>query len=525
MRQNSNFALHNCPLSSFGLIGGFLCKEVINIKCLKQLASLLSVCVFCVGFIEEAKIDLCSAESSNSFPSYFADSSITPSDYAPYITAIKENQSLLDSGLDTVYVCFGNINNQGVYTFLINPLYSDDFTRYNRSMSVYYGTYSGNAHITLQNIDDYNFTFTTINSLPSSASGGADRNAVIYNSSDSQLYQVSAAYDNNGISYNYSSVIRYIAKIELIPQFDPILSPILDYPYNLDIQSQGFTEWLINTEKYKEIKSSMIANHVSPFVELFNQYGGSLTFFRKYVKQYFDLIHIGDGVSDYGVILKKTRELYQEYLRLKSDTVGSHLAPRVSSTIEPETNDNNQTLITNTVNDTEIEKILRDILRTLLSFPSTWYDMHQQLMQKLDELQLTTNIVNDGGSNDLDVLFNYDQEEFESDWNSFEDAVNDEVNSKTALVDNINNRSVMPEKMLSDQNSFSLTVPLIDGYTVSQDGTSYTTSINNYTFDISQHPEFDAVFKKIKRFSGIILIIAYLVSLRFRIPRIVRGES
>lgn len=467
----------------------------------------------------------CNAEASTSFPSYYADSSITPSDYAPYVTAIRGNQALLGSGLESVYICFGDITNNGVYTFLINPLYSDDFVKYQRSMSVYYGTYSGNATIALSNIDDYSFTFTTIHSLPDTVSGSGDRNGVIYNSSNNTPYIVSACNDHNGINYNYSATIKYIAKIELIPQFDPILSPLLDYPYNLDIQSQGFTEWLINTQKYKEIVSAMIANHVSPFVELFNQYGGSLTFFRKYVKQYFDLLHIGDCVSDYGVILKKTRELYQEYLRLKNDTVGNHLAPRVSSTIEPETNDNNQTLITNTVNDTEIEKILRDILRTLLSFPSTWYDMHQQLIQKLDELQLTTNIVNDGGSNDLDVLFNYDQDKFNSDWNSFEDAVSNEVDSKTALVDSINDRSFMPEKMLSDQNSFSLTVPFIDGYTVSQDGTSYTTSINNYTLDMSEYPTFDSVFKKIKRFIGIIMIIAYLVSLRFRIPRIVRGES
>ena len=488
---------------------------------------MLCLCSLCSGLLPcLLPVYDVSAATVGSFPDSFVDSSVTAQTYEPYMTAIRQNQSLMNSEYDSLYVCFGSIDsNQRAYTFIFSPEYADEFVKYNRSMVVYYGTYAGNDNVAADNLDDYVFTFTSIDSLPVSVSGGVDRNSVVANSSNTSPYVVGASYDNNGISYNYSTQIKYIEKIQLVPEFDPILSPILDYPYNLNIQSQGFTEWLINTQKYKEIYTSMIANHVSPFVDLFSQYGGSLTFFRKYVKQYFDLIHIGDGISDYGVILKKTRDLYQEYLKLKNDTVGNHLAPRVSSTIEPETNDYNQTLITNTGNDSEVEKILRDILRTLLSFPSTWYDLHQQLMHKLDELQLTTNIVNDGGSNDLDLLFDYDEAEFSSDWNSFEDAVNDEVNSKTALVDSINSRSVMPENMLSDQDSFSLTVPLINGYNVSRDGSRYTTSIGNYTFDISQHPEFDAVFKKIKRFSGIILIIAYLVSLRFRIPRIVRGES
>lgn len=484
-----------------------------------------SSCALALFSSVASQIDTCEAIASQELPVYYCDVNYLPEDYAPYITAIRQNESLIQSGLDSVYVCLGNITNGSVYAFILDSLYSDEFVKSGRTVSLYYGSSAGNATIPLSDMDDYEFTFTTMSELPSSITSGTERNCVVYNASDSQPFQTSAAYHTSYTNFVYATPIRYIAKIELVPQFDPILSPLLDYPYNLDIQTQGFTEWLINTQKYREIQSAMIANHVSPFVELFNQYGGSLTFFRKYVKQYFDLIHIGDGVSDYGVILKKTRELYQEYLRLKNDTVGNHLIPRVSSTIEPDTNDSNQTLVTNTINDTEIEKILRDILRALLSFPSTWYDMHQQLMNKLDDLKLTTNIVNDGGSNDLDVLFNYDEDEFNSDWNSFEDLINDDVNSKTALIDSINNRSVMPENMLSDQTTFSLTIPLIDGYTVTRDGTSYSTNINNYTLDMSEYPTFDSVFKTIKRFIGVIMIIAYLVSLRYRIPRIVRGES
>lgn len=460
-----------------------------------------------------------------SFPDSFVASGVDSSVYEPYLEALKDNQSVVNSGYDELYVCFSTINaTYGCNTFIFSPLYSEDFTKNGRNMTVYYGVYTQNVNIKLEDMDDYVFTFNSIDSLPSSDPGTA-QNSVLANVNNTTPYQTSVCwYSNNTVTYGHgSNPCKFISKLS--PTFDPIIGPLLDYPYNLDIQSQSFTEWLISTQKYKEINDSMLANHVSPFVELFNQYGGSSSFFVKVIKQFFDFSHIGDGISDYQIILRKTRQLYQEYLRLKNDTVGNHLLPKVSSTIEPDTNDSNQTLITNTVNDTEIEKLLRDILRTLLSFPSTWYDMHQQLMIKLDQLDLTTNIVNDGGTNDLDVLFNYDQDEFDSDWNSFEDLINDDINSKTALIDSINNRSVMPENMLSDQTTFSLTVPFIDGYTVSQDGSEYTTNIHNYTFDMSEHTTFDAVFKKIKRFIGVIMIIAYLVSLRFRIPRIVRGES
>ena len=381
---------------------------------------------------------------------------------------------------------------------------------------------------TISFISSYNFTFTNMTTSSHVGTNQTTTNRFYLDGRDYVIGSYNWIGSANGGVTLSNFTARYTDVVcvrDYTFPFDPILTPVLDYPYNLNIQTQGFTEWLINTGKYREIGASMLANHVGGFVELFNEYGASLTFFKKQVSAFFDYHNIGQGVSDYNVILNKTRQLYQEYLRLKNDTVGNHLLPRVASTIEPDTNDTNQTLITNTIDDTEIVSILRDILRTLLSFPATWYDMHQQLMIKLDELDLTTNIVDDGGTNDLDLLFTYDQDEFESDWNSFEDAINDDVASKTALIDSISNRSIMPENMLSDQTTFSLTVPLIDGYTVQQNGSGYTTNIHNYTFDMSEHATFDAVFKKIKRFIGVIMIIAYLVSLRYRIPRIVRGES
>lgn len=333
----------------------------------------------------------------------------------------------------------------------------------------------------------------------------------------------SGAVNVSDFSVRYSDIV--VVRNYNFP-YDPILSPILDYPYNLDIQSQSFTEWLISTEKYLDIYHSLQANHVSGFVEVFREFGGSASFFKRYCKGFFDFNNIGQGVSDYNLILRKTKALYQEYLRLKNDTVGNHLAPRVESTIVPETNDNNTVLVTNAVDDTTIISLLRDILRSLIALPNTLNDFTQLILNKLDSLDLTTNIVNDGGSGitDFSDLYVYDVDSFNNDLADFEADIEDVQSVPMGYISNINQNSLMPEKMLEDKDSLIVNVPTVTGFTVGGNGSTYSTQTGSYVLRSVDYPWLDTVVQKIKRYASILLILGYLVHLRYRIPELVRGE-
>lgn len=297
--------------------------------------------------------------------------------------------------------------------------------------------------------------------------------------------------------------------------FDPILSPILDYPYNLDIQSQSFTEWLISSEKYLEIYHSLQANHVSGFVDVFRQYGGSSSFFKKYCKGFFDFNNIGQGVSDYNLILKKTKALYQEYLLLKNDTVGNHLLPRVESSIIPETNDNNLTLVTNQNTDDDSVKVLRDILRSLIALPSTLNDFNNLILNAINSLDLTTNIVNDGGagltSSDI--------------WGS--GSITDSENylaltaafmDKGVDVSAAENMQINYLENANQADSFTVSVVMPDQYVNGQ----FTEKTVTHTIDnTSKMYNTLILFRKLIAFA----VVAYFaIRIRFELPHLIRGE-
>lgn len=297
--------------------------------------------------------------------------------------------------------------------------------------------------------------------------------------------------------------------------YDPILTPILDYPYNLDIQSQSFTEWLISTNKYKEINRAMLSNHVNQYVELFNQYGASLSFFKKQVSAFFDFYNIGQGISDYNVILNKTRQLYQEYMRLKNDTVGNHLAPRVESSIVPETNDNNLTLVTNDSNDTEIISILRDILRSLLSFPSTWNDLNQLLLNAFNSLDLTTNIVNDGGAGltSADIWGSGDiteSQNYQSLSAAFMDKGVDVVSAESMDINYLDGAT--------QQDSFTVSVVMPAQFVNGE----FTEKTITHTIDnTSKMFNTLLLFRKLIAFA---VISYFAIRIRFELPHLIRGE-
>ena len=297
--------------------------------------------------------------------------------------------------------------------------------------------------------------------------------------------------------------------------------------YSLDVD--GFYDWIINNNKLSDLPSYIVQAKLKSFLEFYKQFGSSNTFFTSKIGDWFSHMNIGNQtLSNISALKSATDRLYQEYIDYRSGTHAywpgaTKLQER--NDIDTITNNNNTILITDDNNDDIYTKLLRDILRGVISISNNIVQGCSDIVNKLEHLTFVNNIVNNGGDTDLSLLFDYDEQQFQSDWNTLEDTIQDDIDNKLGIVDSINQRSIMPENMLTDQNNASITIPMINGFTVSSDGASYETLTGSYTIDMSEHTTFDSVFKKIKRFTGVILIIAYLIRLRFRIGAIIRGES
>ena len=142
-------------------------------------------------------------------------------------------------------------------------------------------------------------------------------------------------------------------------------------------------------------------------------------------------------------------------------------------------------------------------------------------------MNFIVNVVNDGGDNspvDLSSLYLYDADAFTNDLQNFEASIEDVQNVPQGYIDTINQNSLMPENMLEDKNSLTVNVPTIAGFTVGGNGSTYSTQTGSYVLRSSDYPWLDTVVQKIKRFASILLILGYLVHLRYRIPELIRGE-
>lgn len=308
--------------------------------------------------------------------------------------------------------------------------------------------------------------------------------------------------------------------------FDPVISPLYQAVYSLSIEKEEFIKWLIDNEKYVEIADSLVENRVSGFVDIFQRYGANTKAFAYNVKQFFEFIGIGQTVSDYGAVLEKTRSLYREYQQYLRQQLINHYNNKVKDTlnIKPLTNDNNTSLITDSSDDTVVIRLLRDILRSLISLPVNIGDLIRTLEVKLDGLDNSVIIANDGGSSDLSVLWTYNNNDFDDDLINFTLDIAEVQQLPLQYLANINENPLMPEKMLNDMDNLTVNIPNISGFTVFDDGKSFSTQTTSYTVSSDDYPWLDPLVKKIKRFSGILLILGYLVSLRYRLPEIVRGE-
>lgn len=307
---------------------------------------------------------------------------------------------------------------------------------------------------------------------------------------------------------------------------NPIVYPLYESTYSLSIQKDKFVEWLLSTGRYVEIAESLSSNRVSGFVDVFADYGGNTRSFITNVKKFFQFIGIGQTISDYNAVLTKTQSLYRDYQHYIRQLLIDKYNDRTQNTsdIKPDTSSDNTSLITNSVDDTVTIRILRDILRSLIALPNNISNLIESFEIKVEGLENTVNVVNQSGIPDISSLWSYSESDFDVDVENFANDVSEVQQLPLSYLANINNNSLMPEKMLSDKEDLTVNIPNISGFTVSDNGKTFSTQTTSYVVSSNDYPWLDPLVKKIKRFSGILLILGYLVHLRNKLPDIVRGE-
>lgn len=488
---------------------------------------LTAIIVFIFAFPSSFNI-VSAAENGFEFPSEWFSSSVNADQYRNYFEMLKKNLEFKSTYSDKYTVMFFEPVQNQIDVYIIEP--NNFYTYHNPYTGEIYDFYTGKFSsntVYPSALDDYSFeTHSEIAPIDNTEQLQNCSGLKTSSSGNFSYFRGSSYYYRDSLSIGTSrNAVAVFSGTNFVP-YDPIISPLYEAVYSLSIEKEEFIKWLIDNEKYVEIADSLVENRVSGFVDIFQRYGANNKAFVFNAKNFFDFIGIGQTVSDYGSVLEKTRSLYREYQKSVRQQLIDHYNNKVKDTlnIKPVTNDNNTTLITDADNDTVVVRLLRDILRSLISLPVNIGNLIRSLEVKVDGLDNSVIIANDGGSTDLSVLWTYNNNDFDDDLINFSFDIAGVQQLPVTYLTNINENSLMPEKMLNDKDNLTVNIPNMSGFTVSDDGKSFSTQTTSYVISSNDYPWLDPLVKKIKRFSGILLILGYLVSLRYRLPEIVRGE-
>lgn len=310
--------------------------------------------------------------------------------------------------------------------------------------------------------------------------------------------------------------------------FDTVYEEISMPFYSLDVDE--FYDWIINNNKLVELPTYIVQSKLKSFIDFYKQFGSSNSFFVSRIGDWFNHMNIASqSLSNITTLKNSIDKLYSEYMNYRSSTHAywpSATKIQERSDIDTITDNNNLTLVTDESNDTIDISILRDILRGVVAISNNINEGSSRLIQKLDEINFTVNLTNDGGYNkpDLSQLWTYNSNSFDDDLENFEYDLSVVQTVPMGYINSINQNALMPENMLQDKDSLTVNIPTVTGFTLSNNGSSYSTQTGTYTLKSSDYTWLDPIVKKIKRFGSIILIMGYLVHLRYRIPELVRGE-
>lgn len=370
----------------------------------------------------------------------------------------------------------------------------------------------------------------------------------LYNYDFSQV-QLSGSYKcditiytvQSGIGKVYDAVDSVVGKSYEFWQAANVVNQCTDYGTNvvyipnsfytgvyLDFVPLDFRDWVIDNNKLSELPNYIIQSKLLSFLEFYKKYGSSHSSFIRFVPEWFSQMNIAGQTNENINILKHSIDnLYSEY---QSYLANNHaywpaaIKLEERNDIDTVTDNNNLTLVTDTQNDDIYTLLLRDILRGVIAIPNQLYVTGQDIIDSISHLELRTTLVSNGGITSLSELYEYDINDFDDDFASFETEVSSITAVPLSYIQTINNNSLMPENMLSDKQNLSVTIPVISGFTVNEDCSEYVTNTDTYTLNSTDYPWLDTVVKKMKRFASIMLIIGYLIHLRFKIADIVRGE-
>lgn len=481
-------------------------------------SGLLSVCVL-FAFVPCLSV---SAESyqGNLPDSWFTSSYELPVDFNDMLLALKSNESL--SIYDEFYVFGSYDESNGYYIHLINP--SNQYTYTDGSGSVAYmgDIYESSIYTSVSQIENTEYTLVDKSVPPQSYEG---YNSLVYNLNGNYSYN-STFYYRGQLTNGGSQSLDFLVKIstEYTPQFEEAPLPFFS------MEVEDFYDWIINNNKLVELPLYITQSKLKSFLQFYKSFGSSNSFFVSKIADWFEHMNIASqSLSNISALKTATDKLYSEYINYRSGThaywpSSSHIQERDS--IDTKTDNNDLTLVTDNSNDTPDISILRDILRGVIAVSNNVNQGTSNIIQKLEQLDFTVNLVNDGGlaKTDLRELYVYEPTAFNDDLQQFITDIEDVQSVPMGYINDINQNSLMPENMLQDKNSLTVNLPTITGFTVGNNGSTYSTQTGTHVLKSTDYPWLDPIVQKIKRFGSIILIIGYLVHLRYRIPELVRGE-
>ena len=360
---------------------------------------------FLIGFFLAFSIFFipCSVSASvdvSSFPSVFFDPSVSQSSYQECIEALKDNDSISNLG-----DCYILINRGSQVEIMIFKDFNDSFSvfdgYYGETIPFYVPSQFGMFTLSFSDLSTYIFTLdSVVLPSPSNVSWTSPRCLGIFNSSFPYIPCVlDSNHDIRDRNPNYHCFYSSV-----LPPFED--DYLTGFVTGFDYSTEAFVQWLIDTGKYQELPAYIGTSKLVSFIDFYKHWGSSNKLFVVKILEWMAHFNIGAQSLENRNILKSTIDrLYQEYLNSSYVAFKSNSANQVHhrNNINTKTDDSDLTLVTDDPNDDTITSILRDILRGVIAIPTSIYNNSQAIISKLDSLNWTVNIANDGGSSTTDL--------------------------------------------------------------------------------------------------------------------------
>ena len=361
-----------------------------------KIVSFFLISIFIFYFFISLKIDSVSASVSVSLPSSpsYANN-VNQTTYDNAFNALKSNPNFIS--ISSGYV-FCSITGNYFYGVVINPHSEITNVRYATYNDILvYGDYAS-IFCTISDLPTYQFQFASTSSLPSDRPVTNVFNSVLYSTATSFNFYITGAYfSNNAVSIGNSVYAGAIYPFENVFSADYLTGFVTGFDYS----TEAFVQWLLDTGKYQDLPAYIGTSKLTSFIDFYKQWGSSNKLFVVKIAEWMMHFNIGTQTLENRNILKATIDrLYQEYLNSSYVSFKSNSANQVHhrDNINTKTDDTDLTLVTDDPNDDTITSILRDILRGVIAIPTSIYNNSQAIIAKLDSLNWTVNIANDGGA-------------------------------------------------------------------------------------------------------------------------------